>query len=46
MDGLTLLLILLALLAEGRLAINVAQIELLDRLEARVAFPDHPAIDH
>jgi predicted NUDIX family NTP pyrophosphohydrolase len=33
-------------LAEGRLAINVAQIELLDRLEARVAFPDHPAIDH
>jgi predicted NUDIX family NTP pyrophosphohydrolase len=33
-------------LTEGRLAINVAQIELLDRLETRLALPDHPAIDH
>jgi predicted NUDIX family NTP pyrophosphohydrolase len=33
-------------LREGRLAINVAQVELLDRLEARVLPADHPAIDH
>ena len=33
-------------LSEGRLAINVAQVELLDRLEERVSLPDHPSIDH
>lgn len=33
-------------LNEGRLAINVAQVELLDRLEERVSLPDYPAIDH
>jgi len=33
-------------LTEARLAINVAQVELLDRLEIRVSLPDHPAIDH
>ena len=33
-------------LVEARHAINVAQVELLDRLEIRAARPDHPAIDH
>jgi len=33
-------------LTEARLAINVAQVELLDRLEIRVSLPDHPSIDH
>ena len=34
------------LLREARLAINVAQVELLDRLEVRISLPDHPPIDH
>jgi predicted NUDIX family NTP pyrophosphohydrolase len=33
-------------LREARLAINVAQVELLDRLEVRISPPDHPPINH
>jgi predicted NUDIX family NTP pyrophosphohydrolase len=33
-------------LGEGRLAINVAQVELLDRLEARVLLSDPPPVNH
>lgn len=33
-------------LREARLAINVAQVELLDRLEVRISSPDHPPVNH
>jgi predicted NUDIX family NTP pyrophosphohydrolase len=33
-------------LEEARIAINVAQVELLDRLEARISLPDDPPINH
>ena len=33
-------------LGDARLAINVAQVELLNRLEVRISPPDHPPINH